>query len=660
MPIDREEAVRRADKLLRQGRLDAAIAEYEALAAEYRTDAGVANTLGDLYVRAGRVDRAVPEFVRIAQHFLREGFYAKASALCKKVLKLDADHDAARLCLAETAVAQGLVVEARQNFTILADRRRAAGDEPGADDIVVRVASLDSDNTTLQLEAARAAIRLGRVDEGTTLLRGVARRLEDVGDSGAASLWQSVLEYAPQDRDARLAVVRGAVRAGDWDAADRLLSDAPADGDSDLLGVALEAAMRLGAAERVAGLTARWLTLDEDAESRIVDIVCGEHGTALPMFGGLRVLVDRRVERGELRRAIELLESGLARHPGDADTLLRLLDLAIDANEADIAERAQQQLADAHLAAGRLVEARVIAQDLLARYPDVPENRDRLRRILEAAGEPDVDAVIEAQLELVASESADLDEPQARAPGSARIDDGAGASSTSSDVEAADAPVDAPALEALVSSPPLAATSEVSATAESTEPRDRVPDPPDEAAAYYVEIDLTKELERLVAAGRTAPSLSPSAGEAPAGQPRADAMRPDDGNGGGEDEAAHLQLALARAYVEAGQLDEASQVLVTAARDPSTADEAMLLMGEVCCVRNQWDAALNCFEHLAHGGSVAAGVRHRALYALGCRLTDRGDSVRALGVLLELLAETEDYLDARARVDELTRLQAGE
>ena len=48
MAFDRESTLKKAEKLLRLGRLEAAIAEYEAVAEDDPSDWNTANILGDL------------------------------------------------------------------------------------------------------------------------------------------------------------------------------------------------------------------------------------------------------------------------------------------------------------------------------------------------------------------------------------------------------------------------------------------------------------------------------------------------------------------------------------------------------------------------------------------------------------------------------------
>ena len=89
MAIDRDDALRKAEKLLRQGRLDGAIAEYEHVVEAFPDDIATASALGDLYGRAGKAPQAVAQFMRLGDHFLKEGVQTKAAASYRKVLKLD-------------------------------------------------------------------------------------------------------------------------------------------------------------------------------------------------------------------------------------------------------------------------------------------------------------------------------------------------------------------------------------------------------------------------------------------------------------------------------------------------------------------------------------------------------------------------------------------
>ncbi len=122
MAIDREATLKNAEKFLRVGRLDAAITEYARVVDDQPRDWTTANTLGDLYMRAKQPDRAVALYSRIADHLRMEGFYPKAAALYKKILKITPDDETVQLHLAEISVRQGLLADAKSYFAAVAGR----------------------------------------------------------------------------------------------------------------------------------------------------------------------------------------------------------------------------------------------------------------------------------------------------------------------------------------------------------------------------------------------------------------------------------------------------------------------------------------------------------------------------------------------------------
>ena len=138
MPIDRKAALKKAEKLLRQGKLDGAIEEYVRLIEDQPRDWNAINALGDLYVRAGDAERAAAQFTRVADHLFGEGFLPKAAALYKKALKVHPQHEHTLSQLAEIAARQGVLVDAKTYRRQLEEVRGRRGDERG-----IRLAALE-------------------------------------------------------------------------------------------------------------------------------------------------------------------------------------------------------------------------------------------------------------------------------------------------------------------------------------------------------------------------------------------------------------------------------------------------------------------------------------------------------------------------------------
>ena len=69
--LDREDTLKKAEKLLRQGRVDNAIAEYLRVVEDQPRDWNTANTLGDLYARANQPVKAVAQYAPHRRSLLR-------------------------------------------------------------------------------------------------------------------------------------------------------------------------------------------------------------------------------------------------------------------------------------------------------------------------------------------------------------------------------------------------------------------------------------------------------------------------------------------------------------------------------------------------------------------------------------------------------------
>ncbi len=215
MPIDRAATLRSAEKCLRQGKLDSAIAEYLRITADQPRDWSTANIVGDLYARAGKVEQAIEQYVRIADALSEEGFLPKASALYKKVLRLRPEHEHSLLRCAEIATAQGVLVDARTFLGVVADRRRARGDRRGAAEVSMRLCTLDPNDYAARIRGARARLDLDDVAGALCDLQDiVAELLEKDRPDEAVQAAREAVSVAPDDQAIRGRLIVALVRAG--------------------------------------------------------------------------------------------------------------------------------------------------------------------------------------------------------------------------------------------------------------------------------------------------------------------------------------------------------------------------------------------------------------------------------------------------------------
>jgi tetratricopeptide (TPR) repeat protein len=181
VPVDRDETLKKADKLLKQGKLAAAVEEYVRLVEDKPSDWNTVNALGDLYVKAGETERAAEQFNRAADHLYGEGFFPRASAVYKKVLKIRSGDDHALWHLADIAGRNGLTLDARSHYGRLIQDRRAAGNERGAVDCLIRLGQLGDATVEARTVAAKALVERGEVKQAARLVLSVADVLTKEG-----------------------------------------------------------------------------------------------------------------------------------------------------------------------------------------------------------------------------------------------------------------------------------------------------------------------------------------------------------------------------------------------------------------------------------------------------------------------------------------------
>ena len=354
MAIDRDATLKKAEKLLRQGKLDGATEEYVRLVEDQPGDMTSINTLGDLYLKAGDIDQAVAQFTRIADHLLADGMLPKAAALYKKALKAKPDDEHTLRQLAEVAARQGLTADAKAYLKQVAELRRLRGDDRGAAESIVQLGTLDGVDADARIAAARAAQKLGDIRQAAALMKTAADDLETQG-------------RRPEALDLLLSLAR----------------------------------MELASAEdhHARATLTRVLTIDPGRRNDVIALALElvREGRVESAFGCLDVVTDAALLEDDWMRAVDGLQTFVLA-VSYLPALIKLVELCVDAGLDEPLREAQVQLADAYLQAGRGADARVISEDILDRDPLNEAHARRLVLALELLGVADARHVVEARV----------------------------------------------------------------------------------------------------------------------------------------------------------------------------------------------------------------------------------------------------------------------
>ena len=681
MAIDRAEALKKAEKLLRQGKLDLAIAEYVKMIDEQPRDWNTRNMLGDLYVRANQPDKAVAQYTQIADHLYAEGFFPKASALYKKILKIKPDEESVLLHLGEISATQGLLADAKAHFLLVATKRRARGDRAGADEILVRLGSLDPADFDARALAARTLVVNGDVIAAAALYRAMHADLLEKGraEEAAAALREAV-NLNPDDVAGRVELARAAIAANDLEAAKPYLDRTMAAEDPALLMALMEIEIRAGAMDNARDILSQLLRIDVSLRSRIVELAWVlAPATPEGAFVCIDTAVDAELAAGNYVDAAAILQEFVTRVSGQIGALLKLVEISVDGGLEATMYETQAHLADAYLERGQAAEARVIAEDLVAREPWEHAHIDRFRRALVMLNVPDPDALIADRLSgqgpfvatdpFMSPESFGEPEPDLHEdPPAAEVEPVAAAEPEPD--EAAPAPAVEP--ERDIPLRPRAPEPDIPLRPRAAEPDiPLMPRKPDAGAAKAtkksdMDIDLTDVLSELQGMSSAPAPKAPAPAKPPAPPPPSaqnldavfSGMRSEAASQSDVEEAGE-HIGLAKTYMEMGMTDEAASSLETAARSPKHRFEAASLLGRLYLQQDDLAHAVEWFERAAEAPAASAEEAHELLYELGTILESSGETARALAVFIELQADAGDYRDVAARVEHLARVQTG-
>src|SRR5437660_3338119 len=156
--MDKNKVIESASKLIAKGQFEKAVKEYQRVLEMDPDDVRVLQKLAELYQKMKKQAEAADCFEKVARTYAAQGFYLKAVALYKQVLKV-VERIEVNVKLAELYQQLGLVGDATKEWQNVAGFHEKRGDVTQSLDVLKKLVDLDAENVAARIRLGEAYAR---------------------------------------------------------------------------------------------------------------------------------------------------------------------------------------------------------------------------------------------------------------------------------------------------------------------------------------------------------------------------------------------------------------------------------------------------------------------------------------------------------------------
>ena len=410
MAVKRDKVLRDAEKLVQKGKYEQAIREYQKILNKFPEDTTIINRVGDLYGRVGQLQRAIELYEEIAEHFTRDGFTTKAIAILKKIQRLDPQRLDVFERLAGLYFDQGLMIEAKREYQILADWYFKNGELEKAIEAHEKLVDLDPSNHVSALRLADLLLRRGEITSALKVYERLGQLLLDAGKLDEAErLYRHVLEQNPPEGDFLLPVCKAFLEVGRSSVVREFLTFGVARSPENTDLKVLLVRTHLSHGESKAALeTAREILATDPDNAEVRSLVGGamlSSGETAEAREMLVPAVADLLDRGEHKQAQGALKDLLQEMPDDQEVLKLAVRAYRPSGDDETLFTLQAALAESYFQSGEQEGAKRLYITLLETEPENKQFRQRLAELDGVdIGKPDEDETIEISEEEIVVE----------------------------------------------------------------------------------------------------------------------------------------------------------------------------------------------------------------------------------------------------------------
>jgi pilus assembly protein FimV len=392
MAYNKSKFVEAAQKLLNQGKVAQAIAEYQQVLKFEPRDQVTLMTVGELYIRQGETFQAIDYFERLAQIFVGDGFLTKAIAVYKRIAKLAPEEIRPLEKLADLYVQQGVMSEARPLFLQLAEIHLKHNRQPEAVSLLKKLLIAEPDNLRIQVRLADLYQAMGQSKEAVDAYVSAAQRALARGDQAECEkLADKALKIDSQNLAAVIVKARSYSARGNAGQAAELLEHVP---DLEKGGEQAELLLDLYIKnvnwDKATALALRIFEADEKnfgLTQKVAEALLqsGQGEQAMAIIGRTRIPM---LDAGEHEAVSKLLNELVERMPGRIEPHEWLVDSYGRTSDSFRLPDALAQLGDALVVNGQMDRAKEVFQQLVEREPESESAKRKLNGLLQKMGVP--------------------------------------------------------------------------------------------------------------------------------------------------------------------------------------------------------------------------------------------------------------------------------
>lgn len=390
MAYNKSKNVEAAQKLLNQGKVVQAIAEYQNILKYEPRDQVTLMTIGELYIRQGETFQAIDYFERLAQIFVGDGFLTKAIAVYKRIAKLAPEEIRPLEKLADLYVQQGVMSEARPLFLQLAEIHLKNNRQPEAVSLLKKLLQAEPDNLRIQIRLADLYQAMGQTREAIEAYVSASQRALARGDHGESEkLADKAIKLEPNNLAAVIIKARSYSLQGNLAKAAQLLEQvADLEKGGEQTELLLDLYLKNSDWDQATALAHRVFEADEKNIGPMQKVV----ESLLQSGNGekaMEILVKSRlpmIDAGEHEVVGKLLNELAASMPGRIEPLEWLVELYGRTSDSFRLPDALAHLGDALAADSQWELAKKTFEQLVDREPESDSAKHKLNGVLRKMG----------------------------------------------------------------------------------------------------------------------------------------------------------------------------------------------------------------------------------------------------------------------------------